>query len=43
MGIVGSCVGGTPTSNALRPFVKTSLMTSGSQIRGRKSVLIIHW
>ena len=43
IGIVGISVGGDAHLEALRPFVKTSFTTSGSQIRGRKSVLIIHW
>ena len=41
--IVGTCVGGAFFSKIIRPFVKTSSTTAGSQIRGRKSVLIIHW
>ena len=35
IGIVGTSVGTAPTSNALRPLVKTSLTTPGAQIRGR--------
>ena len=35
IGIVGTSVGTAPTSNALRPLLKTSLTTPGAQIRGR--------
>ena len=42
-GIVGMSVGVAPTSNTLRPFLKTSSTTDFWQMRGRKSVRIIHW
>ncbi len=35
MGIVGTSVGPASGWTSLRPFVKTSLTTAGSTIRGR--------
>ena len=35
IGIVGTSVAGTPTSNTLRPWLKTLLTTPGAQMRGR--------
>ena len=35
IGIVGMLVGDAPTSNALRPWVKTFVTTAGAQILGR--------
>jgi hypothetical protein len=43
IGIVGTSVGVAPTSNALRPLLKTSLIAAAWQIRGRKSWRSIHW
>jgi alkylation response protein AidB-like acyl-CoA dehydrogenase len=43
IGIVGIDVGAAPTSKTFRPFLKTSFTTALSQMRGRKSVRIIHW
>ncbi len=35
IGIVGTSVGVAPTSNTLRPWLKTLLTALGRQIRGR--------
>ena len=35
IGIVGMLVGTAPTSNALRPWLKTFVTIEGAQIRGR--------
>ncbi len=41
--MVGIVSGSAATSKTLRPLVKTSSTTAGSQMRLRKSVRIIHW